>query len=439
MKNFLIISFAFFLLLFAQSAKAVVLGVNDDISIADNNISVPLTWTNGHYAAPFMFSNKTSPHIITATTTYESFRDYIVSRKYRIDESGHGYTNNQSTWAFFKKVDGVATLNPSFYSWGGSDFLNCGTSTFVYVAIAIGDNISESPADNYYVFRYYVDATGAIHKAQSDIEVGNVSVISLPNTQRPVYIASENIEWEKEKYCRIGEECKMRVNYRYEDIGRTVSIIPFEATSSSEISDSKLLEEQPLATIYLEPDSPSGTTTQEYCYILSDEFDNETWYCSSVVHWVNVDLETLLEFEPYDITKACDEVTPSDESLWDNFRYGVECGFQKVVYWSFHPRTKSWQKLDEAKNDLLDEFPLNIYNVLWYNMYEASTGTTTPFELKMYMGGFNTQDVTMWSSDDLTGTLGTTWDRIYTFMRVFVYFFTIVYFINYFVKPKETE
>lgn len=96
---------------------------------------------------------------------------------------------------------------------------------------------------------------------------------------------------------------------------------------------------------------------------------------------------TFVEFPTYSpltYLDICKDVATSTGGL-DDIRYGIECGFKKIVFWSFYPSQDSVKNLNGSFNNFKNEFPFSAYFGLIDTVKNSiSTSTmTTNGTLKM--------------------------------------------------------
>jgi len=73
----------------------------------------------------------------------------------------------------------------------------------------------------------------------------------------------------------------------------------------------------------------------------------------------------------------CDDVATSSGSTFDDFRYGIECGARKLMYWVIYPSDTVTAKLQTAYDELKATFPFSAYFGLTDTITESATSTAT--------------------------------------------------------------
>lgn len=150
---------------------------------------------------------------------------------------------------------------------------------------------------------------------------------------------------------------------------------------------------------------------------------------------------TYINIEPYDINEACEDVASSTGTFWDDFRYGVECGFNKVIYWAFHPKEETYLALNETIANLTKIPVLKSYNEIKYQLDYADLATTSAVSLNLYVGELGEggqKAITVLSPDIINNYFGDTWDNFYNIGQILIYLITLSYFI-FWIKTKDTN
>jgi len=272
-------------------------------------------------------------------------------------------------------------------------------------------------------------------------DAGNVEIVEPGTTDPSIYVADEYWKYDRNIYCNYNAtttDCKINYSYPFDDVGKYAMLV-LESDRLTEIDGQTITQNAIMKSSLIVP-NPATTAVQNYCLQILNDVEIEKVYCGITVYWNGANVGDLWGIEPYDITTACEDVTPSDESLWDNFRYGMECGFNKSVYWLLHPQTDAVVDLIMAFDTLTNEFPINIYKSVYDELADTSTSTAT-FSIPLYVGvlGSASTSIPVFDGDSLSDTFGETWDNIYAFMEVIVYFLTFVYFLHWFVTKNNNS
>lgn len=83
---------------------------------------------------------------------------------------------------------------------------------------------------------------------------------------------------------------------------------------------------------------------------------------------------TFFSDDTYD--HICDDVATSSGEFWDDFRFGIECGFRKIVYWVIYPSDKSVNNLSKGYANLKKQFPFSAYFGITDTINESIASTT---------------------------------------------------------------
>jgi len=273
----------------------------------------------------------------------------------------------------------------------------------------------------------------------------NVIIVNPPPSEyETVYTANEYWKYSRDIYCNYATTTPCLLNFSYTYSSSTREALLVNYPDNGETLD--LVSVTQNATMSDTLTVPTSTTPiKNYCIAVVENHFELQRYCGITVHWSDKDVNVLLGIDEYDITQACKDVATSSGSYFDDFRYGIECGFNKSMYWLFTPKSPAIVKLVNAKNDLMNEFPLNVFQNMWVSMqapYNNSASTTQQFDLPLYVGNLNNNGsttITVFSTPNLHSLWGETWDNIYEYMRIIIYFFTFVYFFKWFILRKDEQ
>jgi len=277
----------------------------------------------------------------------------------------------------------------------------------------------------------------------SYLESDSIEVID-PNYEQysSIYVADEYFNYPKKIYCNYNATttCSLKFNYPYGDVGKLVYLTNGENATST-IASTTLTQITSMQKAFTLT-NPGYSVVQDRClFLMSNSQTIEKKYCGIQIYWSEMNLDQALGIDPYDITTACEDVATSSGSTWDDFRYGIECGFNKSLYWLLHPSTETVVNLVMSFDKLTDEFPLSVYKSLYTNMTSVAS-STNEFELSLFVGSLNTTgstSIVVLNKDKLSSTWSDTWDTIYGFLQVIVYASTAIYFIHYFVSKNDTQ
>jgi len=281
-----------------------------------------------------------------------------------------------------------------------------------------------------------------------DILLNETSFINDPDTVEiidpnyeqysSIFVSDEYFNYSKKIYCNYTatSSCYLTFNYPFTDVNKSVKLI--NEDSSEEVGTTTLEQTTAMRYSFVIP-NPESTMVQNYCLYLLNGIKAEKSYCDIEVYWSSMNIDEALGIEPYDISKACEEVEPSDESLWENFRYGIECGFNKSMYWLLHPQTQTTVDLIMSFDKLTDEFPINVFKNVDRTLKSASSSVAV-FTVPLYLGELSnngTTSVEVFNIESLGDTFGNIWTTIYQYLEILVYAVTIIYFINWFIGKKS--
>lgn len=273
---------------------------------------------------------------------------------------------------------------------------------------------------------------------QQEDEEHNVDPIVPFDLAGEVYVGSLSSNIPYQINCFLDQtDCQIWLNYSFDVVGDTAYLLPYvpggDNDPSTAIASSTLTEKLILKEYWDLPTQSTATTTKYCVYIDDDDIiaDNDTQLCYTIVYWTDAD---DLGLPVYDISTACDDVSTSTGDMWDDFRYGIECGFRKVVYWSFTPQPENIQKINENLEDIKYKFPFSVYTEYRAN-YEA---------ISEYQGQALSVPVLIWQDKNMSEPeikasveLSTTtlmqyvdedfYDNYYLYAQIILYFAAAIY------------
>lgn len=266
-------------------------------------------------------------------------------------------------------------------------------------------------------------------------DYANVEVIDVPNTLNNIYVSSEDFTYDSIVNCVIGQDCFVKYKYPIHFIDKILYLHPLTADGLEESDDYKILENQNYLRGELELAPQTATTSISYCITVVSAGEAEKKFCGISVFWDSTLNGELGYFDPYDITQACNEVATSSGTMWDDFRYGIECGFNKSMYWLFHPSDNAMEGLIEAKNEISNEFPINVYKIVFSKMANATSTLATSTEIKLYAGELSGESggmLTIGTINEIKNLMSTAWDKIYLLLTFLILGFTFLFYVHWF-------
>lgn len=243
--------------------------------------------------------------------------------------------------------------------------------------------------------------------------------------------------------CFLGETCPITIYYNQEAIGTTVYYIPDGVPKFPEYStDEFILPDSPVLEYTFEVQSPTSTepiTTLYNLWYTSEE--RTVLQADKQIVWVDRDTYEL-EYV-FDINTVCDDVATSSGSFADDMRFGVECGFRKLIYWTFTPSGNGWNKLTKSTNKLMTQFPFSYIkqvinsfqiaqNLDGSESYNISMNAVLPVEYQ------SPDKPNIFEKDMVSDNLGALWtDYFYDIQKSIFYILMFFYFVNRFLSMSR--
>lgn len=253
---------------------------------------------------------------------------------------------------------------------------------------AVYPSASQTKFDFLSLTHYTAATSKRVHVTITDVS-GNVAVISGDGTNLTFwneyyddeedYYLPDETSYENYDYsldqtspdfatvnnqsCVIGDECRLWFSFNELAIGYPMYLTFYASTTIPEnYIASTTLAASPLWQNYLViPDHAAGTVKYN---LLLDAAD----YGWVVKTGINVKWFTLDEWNDYmdslfgDIQEEwCGETTVcADIATTSDFFYGVQCGFQKVICWTFNPTENSKKYILNGIESVENSFPFNL-------------------------------------------------------------------------------
>jgi hypothetical protein len=288
------------------------------------------------------------------------------------------------------------------------------TSSVGWNTIEFIEPVNLTYGENYYICydnggshptwttRTYTDST---YPGQSDIggtndvdliltdgqEYESVEIIDIDTSDAWVQVGSEDLML-YDRICISGETCDLELQYGFDHVGDTIFIYQSESDGSDQVfvASTTLPNNILLKYNYVVPDEASSTT--EY-YIIYD-LDKSEYTRVAEVKWMS-DSEFTSLLDDIDYDSVCSDIATTSDGFWDGVRYGIECGFRKLTYWAFTVKPSTYVRLDNAKNDILQEIPFNLFAYTKGVMEIASSTATSTFEMPIMWLDSETNMATM--------------------------------------------
>jgi len=159
-----------------------------------------------------------------------------------------------------------------------------------------------------------------------------------------------------QQVCFIGIPCRIDMIYNSLAVGMQVYWIwengqpqfPEYASYSYTLSNVQPYSQ----TFMIASNTVSVATTTPYSiWIGGEDFDGRLMQGLKLI-WVDSDTYDLDLFN----ADPCEDVATSS-GLFDDLRYGIECGFRRLSYWAFQPDLETVTGLSTSRNKLASTFP----------------------------------------------------------------------------------
>ena len=386
------------------------------------------------YARYGSVSGSTITHIATSSNEWEGNDAELV-----------GNIASTSLTRFPFAFSGSMNSGTTYYIAVGSH--NCTAGSNIYLQNYKNNPAQSAPYSNIWSFTQTIGNTINTRQNTYRIQVlmttdipyqlRDTEIIELPDQEVNIQIGSEeDIIADQNNYCTINNTCTLPFRYGYQSIGYDVYLVPdiegYKEPDHSTYLPRELINANILKDYFL-IDNETQPTTNTYCLYL-DRGDNDSIYCGINVIWKD-QADTMFYGYEYDLDSACDDVATSTGGF-DDFRYGFECGFRKVIYWSFTPHPSTVNRLQTAYTGLKKTFPFSLVYQITNEIDQAQdeitiSATTTfniPFIEKTATG---TQFISMpiVSSTSMPNLIGSDNNAAYRMFFTGIFWAAVVFFI----------
>lgn len=196
----------------------------------------------------------------------------------------------------------------------------------------------------------------------NDINSGDTNTVNYDYTLDLSYPDFNSVT---SQTCIIGQQCNLWFSFNALAVGYPMyltyyasSTIPSNAISSTLVTASEFW--QNAVTV------PAVSTSTEIKYNLLLDGGAYGWTTKTgiIIKWVDGDYWEELLQDKYgaDLAEYCAEVVVCDGiATTSSFLYGVQCGMQKTICWTFAPTNNSKKFIINSIKGIEESFPFNLY------------------------------------------------------------------------------
>lgn len=181
---------------------------------------------------------------------------------------------------------------------------------------------------------------------------------SLRWDTRPLPEGVPSISVPEKIICDLGAPCLYPVRYNSQAVGKYVYLWDYNNGSwiDSELYDTLQIQATTTGLNYL--DVPATSTEQKIYYWI--ELQNREVF-QAEVEYLATTTTFFPEFDGCGEEQVCADVATSSGAFFDDFRFGVECGFRQVICWAFVPTPPAQKYFYNSAGRLKTSFPFNTY------------------------------------------------------------------------------
>jgi len=325
-------------------------------------------------------------------------------------------------WPIFNDGTGSTTIISANYpknTWTKTSFKWVGDIVSVYIDDVL--YLTRSVYHNSGIFAFTFDSVINREYFFDDISIQD----NQPLDNTTINLDGNLLDWRSDintvdyQLCFFGDLCRLWFSFNDKAIGNNVYLTP----------DQQLKQNPAYAlattTIFYDPryqnyiNTPAQTvaTATDYCLYMIDDTYGDLLYCGITIEWVSSSTYASDIFNKLDIAHACDTVSTSSGSFFDDFRYGIECGFRKVSFWAFTPTPDSVKYFFESSQKIKTVFPFNTYFSLVSAAQDAiassSISRNNTIGLPMIDTGGNFYILPVLASSSMSNTIGSANNNIF--------------------------
>lgn len=222
-------------------------------------------------------------------------------------------------------------------------------------------------------------------------------------------------------YISTTTPCKLWFHYNDLALGSTMYLTPdvqYQQNPTHSLDDVYLTDDVSYA-MYVTVPQESTATSVDYCLYLDAELDNVQ--CGITIRWITSSYFDQFHRFEYDIESACFDVASSTGDFFDDFRYGIECGFRKFTYWALNPQDDVYEQYQDAVNDVQNSFPMSVINQIQLEVLSLQDVTASSVSINAGFLDESLEDAILFDVDMVPDALGLTWDVIYTWIIYLMY------------------
>lgn len=175
---------------------------------------------------------------------------------------------------------------------------------------------------------------------------------------RPMPEGVPSISVPEKIICDLDTTCLYPVRYNNLAVGKYVYLWDFNNGSwiDSELYDTLQIQATTTGINYL--DVPATSTEQKIYYWI--ELQNREVF-QAEVEYLATTTQFFPEFDGCSEEVVCASVATSSGEFFDDFRFGVACGFRQFVCWALVPTPPAQKYFYNSANQLKMSFPFNTY------------------------------------------------------------------------------
>lgn len=245
--------------------------------------------------------------------------------------------------------------------------------------------------------------------------------------------AEQDLVFDKEYYCMVGFECRLRINYSRNLVNHTLYLLydtPTFDIPGDAIDDVNLIQDR-LMFDYLS--APTGTTTGQLSLMLFDRHPDldpslDKLYDGITLYYTDSGSKLMDLFGDICLDDPCADVATT--TGWLSGTVGdIECAGKRIGDWLLCPATTTVYNFVASYDNMKQTFPFSIYQDFKGVLTDFKNATSSN-NLTLNWSTFSLpydQEMVIASSTMMSGTFGTFWDTVYDIMKYSLWLGLILY------------
>lgn len=252
-------------------------------------------------------------------------------------------------------------------------------------------------------------------------EEGIPDIVEINQDDFFVTVSSEDFQMYSQK-CITDIDCKLKILYPYSYLNDNLNLyetnesgIALSLIATTTVTDDIFYNWKPLLA-----NEQNGTIKYYKAY----NIDENTYSNIAQVKWYD---ENNYADDEYNLDSVCDDISTSTTWYGIDFGYAIECGFRKLSYWAFTPKPSTYLKLDNAKQEIMQEFPFEMFYFAKNIITIASSSATSTWIIPvMWIASSTTIANMTFENTTISTDYPTLWEKFMLAQKIIFYLAALI-------------